>query len=157
MILRTLCLAGIMLLAATASGLSAETGNILEFERGKLKDSCQQIEFMPGFIDMIDLNGDGLEDAIIDYSHLQCDGSNIAFCGTGGCTLRFYAGLRGDRYAEAGEFLSHGIRTSGRGKNLRIAIRVGGGDCGKANAASCTLDAALIGNKIVVRGRRSSR
>ncbi len=153
MFLRMLWLSGVLFLTTLGSAISAETGNILAFERDRLKAACQQIDFMPGFIEMTDLNGDGIEDAIIDYGHLQCDGSNIAFCGSGGCTLRFYAGLGGERFAEAGEFLSFGIRTRGRGKNLRIAIRVGGGACGKANAASCTLDAALVRNKIVVRGR----
>lgn len=155
--LRTATLA-LLLAGFHPGGLrAAETGNILEFERGKLRESCGTIEFMPGFIEMTDLNGDGIDDAIIDYSHLSCDGGSMAFCGSGGCTLRFYAGLPGERFAEAGEFLSHRIRLVGKGRNMQIAIEVGGGVCGRANAASCTLDAALKGTKIVVRGRRVGR
>ena len=149
----------ILILAAAplAAASAAETANVLEFERKKLQSSCGQVEFMPGFIEMTDLNGDGIDDAIIDYQYLQCDGSSIAFCGSGGCTVRFYAGLPGGRHAEAGEFLSHGLRTSGRGRSMRIAIRDGGSECGRANAAACTLDAALVGQQIVVRGRRPGR
>lgn len=153
--LRTTSLSFAVLLATGLATTAAETNNILEFERKKLSDTCQDVVFMPGFIEMMDLNGDGIDDSIIDYDYLQCDGSNIQFCGSGGCTVRFYAGLPGNRYAEAGEFLSYGLRTIGRGRNMRLAIRVGGGDCGRANAASCTLDAALVGQRIVVRGRRA--
>ncbi len=37
-----------------------------------------------------DLNGDGGEDWIADYSKLKCDGGINPLCGTAGCTLQIY-------------------------------------------------------------------
>lgn len=129
---------------------AAEVRDILQHERQILASQCAEIEFYPGFIEMMDLNGDGHEDAIIDYQYLHCDGATGTFCGTGGCTLRLYSGQRGGAFAEAGEFLSLGLKLQGSGRKRRIAISVHGSACGKPGAAQCTIVGRLTGSKFIV-------
>ncbi|WP_262030585.1 SH3 domain-containing protein [Microvirga sp. Mcv34] len=51
--------------------------------------TCDSFKGKPGFTrNDLDLNGDGTNDWIVDYGHLECDGSTTMFCGSGGCTLQ---------------------------------------------------------------------
>lgn len=133
---------------------AAEVEDILQHERKLLSGQCTVIEFYPGFIEITDLNGDGRDDAIVDYQYLQCDGSSNAFCGSGGCTLRVYSGGRSGRFAEAGEFLSYGLKLHGKGTKTRILISVHGSECGGAGASPCTIVGRLGQGKFVVEGKR---
>lgn len=147
-----------MVLAAAlfgaATGHAGEVKDILQHERNVLSGQCQAIEFYPGFIEIMDLNGDGTEDAIVDYQYLSCDGSSLAFCGSGGCTLKLYGGKRGGLFDEAGEFLSYGLKIVGKGKAARIAISVHGSECGKDGAAPCTLTGRLRNGTFIVERKR---
>lgn len=133
---------------------AAEVDDVLQHERRLLSGQCTQIEFYPGFIEMSDLNGDARDDAIVDYQYLHCDGSSSAFCGSGGCTLRIYSGGRDGRFAEAGEFLSYGLKVQGKGSKMRLAISVHGSECGKAGAAPCTIVGRLGQGKFIVERKR---
>lgn len=137
-------------LLGTSLGYAADVADILQHERALLSGQCGEIEFQPGFIEMTDLNGDGLEDGIIDYQYVLCDGASTAFCGSGGCTLRLYSGGRNGLFAEAGEFLSYGLKVRGSGSKARISIAVHGSECGKAGAAPCTIVGRLGQKKFIV-------
>jgi hypothetical protein len=51
--------------------------------------TCESFKGKPGSTrNDLDLNGDGTNDWIVDYGHLECDGSTSMFCGSGGCTLQ---------------------------------------------------------------------
>jgi hypothetical protein len=51
--------------------------------------ACDTFKAKPGFTrNDLDLNGDGANDWIVDYGHIECDGSATMFCGSGGCTLQ---------------------------------------------------------------------
>ena len=155
MTVRTILLVGVALGALACTYVqAAEVSDILQHERKLLSGQCTQIEFYPGFIEMMDLNGDGREDALIDYQYLQCDGSSDAFCGSGGCTMRMYSGERRGLFAEAGEFLSYGIKIQGRGRKMRIAISVHGTECGGSGASPCTIVGRLSQGKFIVERKR---
>ena len=138
----------------SAGAQAAEVQDILQHERKVLAGQCTEIEFYPGFIEMMDLNGDGREDAIIDYQYLNCDGAMNAFCGTGGCTLRLYSGGRGGVFSEAGEFLSLGLKLQGSGKKRRIAISMHGSACNKAGSETCTVVGRLADGKFIIERKR---
>ncbi|MDH4980716.1 hypothetical protein [Hyphomicrobium sp. D-2] len=152
MIARAMLTAAALLLCGSVQ--AAEVKDILQHERQLLAGQCSEIEFYPGFIEMMDLNGDGREDAIIDYQYVHCDGATETFCGSGGCTLRLYSGSRNGAFAEAGEFLSYGLKLRGSGKKRRIAISVHGSACGKAGAASCTITGRLADGKFVIERKQ---
>lgn len=148
--------AAICLTASTfVSPVAAEeTSDIIAYERQILADSCTTIEFMPGFIDVTDLNDDGVDDAIIDYQYLNCDGSNMAFCGTGGCTLRLYSGRGSGRFTEAADMLSQGLKLVRRSGKTYLAISVRGSECGKSGAKKCTITGRLKDGEFAVDSRK---
>lgn len=43
----------------------------------------------PGFVRQADVDGDGVNDLLIDYLGITCDGSR-GFCGTGGCSQEIW-------------------------------------------------------------------
>lgn len=150
----TRALAVALFCALAGAAGAAETQDILAFERAQLRSTCQRVEFGRDFLRRVDLDNDGIADAIVDYGHLQCDGSSTMFCGSGGCTIRFYAGLPGGRFAEAGEVLAYEARPQMQGGRTQIVIKAGGASCGRVNAAGCTQTAVLSGGRLVIRRGR---
>lgn len=130
------------------------TTDILGYEREILADSCDQITFMPGFIDMVDMNDDGRADGIVDYQYLDCDGSMNAFCGSGGCTLRLYTGLADGRFAATADLLSEGLKLRQVKGKTKLYISLDGGACGKSGASSCTLIGHLTDKELVVESQK---
>jgi hypothetical protein len=47
----------------------------------------------PGFLTTKDVNGDGVEDYILDYANFACGNSEVFFCGTAGCLTQVFASL----------------------------------------------------------------
>lgn len=149
-----LAIAALCAAAWASPAKAAETQDILAFERAKLRSTCQRIAFEPGFLRRVDLDGDGVADAIVDYGKLQCDGSSMMFCGSGGCTYRFYAGLPGGRFSEAGEVLARNVEQRSRNGRSQIIVTSGGSACGRANVANCVQAGTLTGGRLVLqRGR----
>ena len=54
---------------------------ILEVET----DCDGRVTVEPGFVRQADVDGDGLNDAVLDWGGLRCDGSAFLYCGSGGC------------------------------------------------------------------------
>ncbi|HEY8099089.1 MAG TPA: hypothetical protein VIE65_23760, partial [Methylobacter sp.] len=50
--------------------------------------SCDgKVKFEKGFLTRRDINGDGVEDLILDYNHFICGESSYADCGNAGCLM----------------------------------------------------------------------
>ena len=130
------------------------TNDILAYEREILAISCDKITFMPGSIEMTDLNDDGRNDAIVDYQYLDCDGSMNAFCGSGGCTLRLYSGLADGRFAATADLLSEGLKIRKVKGKTKLYISLDGGACGKSGASSCTLVGHLTDEALIVESQK---
>lgn len=62
--------------------------------------SCREVggtpSLKPGFETRIDLNGDGIEDYILDYQHLECANAWSLFCGSAGCPLGVFVSAGGE-------------------------------------------------------------
>jgi hypothetical protein len=95
----------------------------------------------PGFLRQADVNGDGVNDVILSYLGLTCDGSR-AFCGTGGCTEEVWLGSATGPYTLLLSDLIVSIEVTAPGQ---IRVVKDGGDCGLSGAESCTYDYRVDG------------
>jgi hypothetical protein len=87
----------------------------------------------PGFVRQADVDGDGVNDVLIDYMGLTCDGS-WGFCGTGGCSQEVWLGDRAGPYRLllADQILLIELPEPGR-----LRVTMDGGDCGLSGAEIC--------------------
>lgn len=84
-----------------------------------------------------DLNGDGGEDWIVDFSKFDCSGSANPFCGSAGCSLEIFFWSSGSTWRSVFDGVVQQyrlMRVQGR-RGIEISGR--GSACGKSNAQTC--------------------
>jgi hypothetical protein len=65
------------------------------------REDCGQAFILKrGFLTRRDVNGDGIDDFILNYEYALCGGSEAHFCGTGGCLMQIFASLENKDYVE---------------------------------------------------------
>jgi hypothetical protein len=84
---------GLALVCAVVPAVAAEPpDNVVEAIKAA-EQACRDMEGKPNaeaVLTVDDLNGDGGEDWLADYSKLKCDGGINPLCGSAGCTLQIY-------------------------------------------------------------------
>lgn len=99
----------------------------------------------PGFVKLADVDGDGLNDLLIDYMGLVCDGMR-GYCGTGGCSQEIWlADRRGPyRLLLADQIILIELPAPGR-----LRLTRDGGWCGLSGAEICVEDYAVEDGALV--------
>ena len=72
-----------------------------EIEKSRKTCAPETAVFAPGFMQQKDVNGDGVEDFILDYAHFVCGGSSTYFCGSAGCLAQVFVSLPDGSYLKA--------------------------------------------------------
>jgi hypothetical protein len=60
------------------------------------KDCGEEFKTKRGFFMPREINGDGVDDFILNYEHVTCGGREANFCGTGGCFFQVIASRKED-------------------------------------------------------------
>jgi hypothetical protein len=84
-----------------------------------------------------DLNGDGGEDWIIDFSKLRCAGSPNPFCGSGGCSLQIFLWSSGSTWRSVFDELVQQYRLTRIQGRRGIELTLRGKACGRTSAQTC--------------------
>jgi hypothetical protein len=90
-----------------------------------------------GFVQRRDVNGDGVEDYVLDYAAFDCGGSSTYFCGSSGCLTQVFASLKGGRYAKVLDENVQDIQFKQIKGRAALLIGLHGSGCGRAGAAPC--------------------
>jgi hypothetical protein len=88
-------------------------------------------------LSVADVNGDGVEDWVVDYSRLRCAGTPNPFCGSGGCSLQIFLGSQRGSWKMVFDSLVQSFSFGTAGSRRVLRATTSGSDCGKTNAASC--------------------
>jgi len=123
------------LVAATVHA-ATDTGAVLDKERSELSDLCTDIEFLDGYTRPVNVNDDGLDDLLIDYGALSCDGMRSMFCGSGGCTQKIYLQRSDGSFYEAASFLTYEIDFD-EPENASFVVASHGSSCDRAGVDAC--------------------
>lgn len=141
-----------MSLVAFGSAWAAEAPDNVMAEVAEAAKTCRELGGRPNTEAMLrvdDLNGDGGEDWIVDYTKLDCAGETNPFCGSGGCSLSIYFWSGGSTWKQVFDDTVRGYRFRSAGGRRLMEIHYGGGMCGKANAADCLKVFVLQRDRIV--------
>ncbi len=68
------------------------------YEKNFFQKQCKVAEFGPDFISRIDINNDGLIDAVTNRGALTCDGHKSTTCNDDGCPYNFYVQVKEGGY-----------------------------------------------------------
>jgi hypothetical protein len=127
--------------------IAATADPVVDSERKELSGFCDEMKFLDGFAREVDANGDGLADIAVDYSQLSCNGTQMMFCGSGGCTQRIYVQRAGGDFIRVAEFLAYKFEFD-RPQDASFLAVMHGGACNRAGAQTCVKRYAIVGNRV---------
>ncbi|MXU64125.1 hypothetical protein [Oceanomicrobium pacificus] len=118
-------------LGATAAQADGHIADIL----GEAEAACTSFEngtFDAGdAVTMVDLDGDGTEDTIVDESRFACSSAASLYCGTGGCMVHALVG------GTEGKWLAKGWKVVEWGEDRILLFAIHGANCGGTNLRRC--------------------
>jgi hypothetical protein len=136
----------LMLAGVVAVAHAAQAPDNVEQEVAEAAQSCKDLDGTPNadaVLRVDDVNGDGGEDWIADYSKLGCDGGINQMCGDDGCILQIFLwngaaawNLAFDEPVKSYKFVKRG------GKRL-LQVVMAGSACDKPSGATCRLTYSL--------------
>ncbi|MEN5080999.1 hypothetical protein ABE438_00805 [Bosea sp. TWI1241] len=145
------------MLAALAAPASAETylsvAAATDAYRTELAKSCSEVgstlDVRPGFVREVDLNGDGVPDAILSTRYADCATAPapFAFSGSSGEAARWVVSVPGG--FETLEFVYQKVEIERSGGAPRITLSLPGGICGLGALDRCRHVIQLDGSRVV--------
>ncbi|NVK42508.1 MAG: hypothetical protein HWE39_14805 [Oceanospirillaceae bacterium] len=131
-IIGALCLGTVLIMSAPIANASETANRLIDQARQQCSTlNGGELGFQPGTIRLIDLNGDGVDDEIIDESTYTCTSSQTLFCGTGGCGLKV---IVGDRILER---LAKQWQTLDWDGDRILLLQLHGAECGGSGLERC--------------------
>ena len=135
LMLAVLCVAGLAIQGASASGLPP----VVQAAYDEAAKTCapDKTDIQKGFITTKDVNGDGIPDYILDYGKVTCGHSGSLKCGSDGCLTQIYASMPDGRFAKVFDDNVQAMKFSTSGGRPVIRIGLHGSACGKAGYQPC--------------------
>ena len=121
--------------AKSTSALPPEVATSIQEKREACEPAHEEIK--PGFITRQDVNGDHVDDYILDYGKFICGVDQSFFCGTDDCLTEVFASLQDGGFKNV---LSENVReirfAQIKGRPAMI-LKLHGSYCGKFGGAQC--------------------
>ncbi|GJD53715.1 hypothetical protein OPKNFCMD_6493 [Methylobacterium crusticola] len=109
----------------------------------------QKAMFGDRFITRKDVNGDGIQDYILDYAAFKCGDNAGFYCGSAGCVTTVYASISRGGYVKVLNENVRAVRFKAVGGTPAMILDLHGSSCGLSGAAPCTKTLYWNGAKFV--------
>jgi hypothetical protein len=103
----------------------------------ELKSCAEKVTFKKGFLTRRDINGDGIDDFILDYGRFACGGNSIAYCGSAGCLMTVFASLPNGKFAKVLDENVRSVDFKNVGGRPAMVLELHGSSCGKIGSQAC--------------------
>jgi hypothetical protein len=144
------------LTSATAAQTHASIEALLDAQRKEFSENCKIIELTDIFIIRTDVNGDGLDDAVLDYGGLNCDGSSMIYCGSAGCSMEIHLQEAGGQFVMVGAVFARGREFDRPNPaNPSFLAYMHGNECGRSGIESCVLRFGIKAGELVEMGEEA--
>jgi hypothetical protein len=151
-LLRIVAAAALILPLSIAPTYAAEPPNNVAEAVAEADQACTDLNGKPNHdavLKVEDLNGDGGEDWIADYSKLKCEGGINPLCGNGGCTLQIYLWDGETQWDLLFEDLVQSYEFGKNGGKRMLYVTTPGTPCNKPVAETCQYEYRLDKEAIV--------
>lgn len=105
----------------------------------RANESCggnDRLILQPGFFTRKDVNGDKIDDFILDYGQTKCPDGGNTFCGTAGCLTTVFVSKYG-RHVKVLDENVQDVRFQRVKKRPAMILNMHGSACGRAGASAC--------------------
>ena len=122
----------------TAFAQSQSAPSLPAIVQADIRKACDKPPVLKsGFVTIKDINGDGVQDYVLDYSKFQCGNDSPLYCGTAGCLTTVFASLPDRSYVKVLDENVRGIEFRKIKGRAAMILDLHGSACGRAGAARC--------------------
>ncbi len=139
-------------------GLAAAQQTLLSdpeiYEKDFFRKQCKTAQFEDQFITRLDINNDGLIDAIANHGNINCDGKRGVGCNEEGCPYNFYLQVKEGGYfmiATAQIFSYDFIKRFG---NMVFVFKMAPHYCDRTDDVQCEMTVRVRGARMVTISKK---
>ncbi|CCF21692.1 conserved exported protein of unknown function [Pseudorhizobium banfieldiae] len=124
------------------------------YEKDHFRKQCKIAQFGSGFMTRLDINNDGIVDAVSNHGEITCDGTRGPDCNEDGCPYNFYL-----RAKEGGYFMIATARVYGydfikRFGNMVFVMKMHPRFCERTDDKPCEMTVRVRGGRFVTISRK---
>ncbi len=119
------------------------------YEKDFFRKQCQSVQFGEKFITRLDINNDGIIDAISNHGDLRCDGKQGVGCNDEGCPYNFYLQVKEGGYFMIATAQIFGYDFVKRFGNMVFVFKMAPHYCGRTDDKQCQMTVRVRGARMV--------
>lgn len=119
------------------------------FEKKHFGQQCGTAEFGDDYVTRIDINNDGITDAIVNEGELICDGVKGPDCDADGCPYNFYLQVKEGGYFMIATARIYGYDFVKRFGNMVFVMKMHPRFCERSDTEPCLMTVRVRGAKMV--------
>ncbi len=124
------------------------------YEKDHFRQECKVAEFGEGFITRLDINNDGLMDAITNRGELTCDGDKARSCNDDGCPYNFYVQVKEGGYLMIATATIYSYDFVQRFGNMVFVLKMHPRYCERTDSEPCEMTVRVRGTNFVTISRK---
>jgi len=124
------------------------------YEKAFFQKQCKVAEFGPDYISRIDINNDGLMDAVTNRGALACDGHKSTTCNDDGCPYNFYVQVKEGGYLLIATATIYGYDFIQRFGNMVFVLKMHPRYCDRTDSVPCEMTVRVRGTSFVTLSRK---
>ncbi len=119
------------------------------FEKKHFQQQCTNAQFGDNYVSRIDINNDGIIDAVVNEGELICDGVKGPDCDADGCPYNFYLQVKEGGYFMMATARIYGYDYIRRYGNMVFVMKMHPRFCDRTDSAPCEMTVRVRGTKMV--------
>lgn len=115
------------------------------YEKDHFRKVCSKAEFDDDYVTRLDINNDGLVDAIVNEGGLTCDGKRGPDCDADGCPYNFYVQVKEGGYLMIATAKIYGYDFIQRYGNKVFVLKMPPRFCDRTDGPQCEMTVRVRG------------
>ncbi|WP_170975753.1 hypothetical protein [Rhizobium sp. FY34] len=124
------------------------------YEKDHFRKECQNASFGEGFITRMDINNDGIIDAIANHGEITCGTKKGVGCTDEGCPYNFYLQVKEGGYFMIATAQIHGYDFIKRFGNMVFVFKMAPKYCERTDDRLCEMTVRVRGARMVTVSKK---
>ncbi|MHA7969238.1 hypothetical protein [Rhizobium terricola] len=124
------------------------------YEKSHFQKRCKIVQFGPNFISRLDINNDGITDAVVNEGEVVCDGMRGPDCTDDGCPYNFYLQVKEGGYFMIATAQMYGYEFIKRFGNMVFVMQMHPRFCERTDENPCEITVRVRGTKFLTISKK---
>jgi hypothetical protein len=124
------------------------------YEKDHFETRCDSVQYEADFINRIDINNDGIVDAVVNEGAVVCDGDRGPGCTEEGCPYNFYLQVKEGGYFMIATAQMYGYDFIKRFGNMVFVLKMHPRYCERTDSAPCEMTVRVRGAKFLTISKK---